>query len=116
LIKEATGIEIKPSEQNFTARTQAVDQALARNEGLLIDPSVTRLINGFLGGYHRLEIGNTGIYRDEPEKNRWSHPMEGLQYLATKVFSYGAPRVINLAKYKRPQPMPERAMAGGWMK
>jgi hypothetical protein len=80
LMREEAGIEVIPAEQSFTARQQAVEQALERYDGLLVDPSCTRLINGFIGGYHYPEIGKTGIYREEPEKNRFSHPHDALQY------------------------------------
>lgn len=85
LQKEESGVEVHPSEQNPVARIQAVDQALGKINGLLIDPSCIRLINGFLGGYHYPEIGKTGEYRQTPEKNRFSHPQDGLQYLLVKL-------------------------------
>ena len=86
LMLEAAGIEVIPAEQSFTARQQSVQQLLEQYDGLLLDPSCTRLINGFIGGYHHSEIGQTGVYREEPEKNRFSHPHDGLQYLANSIF------------------------------
>jgi len=87
LMEDACGIKVISSDQNFTARTQAVDQLLARRDGMLIDPSCTRLINGFISGYCYPEIGtNTGIYAEKPIKNKFSHPHDGLQYLAVKLF------------------------------
>jgi hypothetical protein len=47
----------------------------------MIDPSCRRLINGFLGGYCYPEIGGTGYHRDSPEKNKFSHVHDALQYL-----------------------------------
>jgi hypothetical protein len=85
LMYEAAGVNVISSDQNMTARIQAVDQALGRIDGLLIDPSCTRLINGFLGGYCYPQIGNTGEYSDKPEKNRFSHPHDALQYLLLKL-------------------------------
>jgi len=85
LMAEAAGVNVIPSDQNFTARTQAVDQALARIDGLLIDPSCTRIINGFLGGYCYPEIGNSGEFSQHVEKNRFSHPHDALQYLLLKL-------------------------------
>jgi len=80
LMSEACGIEVEPSEQNLTARIESVDQQLKRIDGILIDPSCIRLINGFLGGYCYPEIGSTGVYGDKPIKNRFSHPQDALQY------------------------------------
>lgn len=86
LMHEACGVSVVSSDQNFTARTQAVDQALARIDGVLIDPGCTRLINGFLGGYCYPEIQSLpGTYAETPEKNRFSHPHDALQYLLLKL-------------------------------
>lgn len=86
------GVNAEPSEQNLTARITAVDQALARYDGLLIDPSCTRLINGFLGGYHyKPQPGVPGEYSDIIEKNRFSHVHDAVQYL-----------IVRLLKTKRP--------------
>ncbi len=80
------GVNVQPSEQNPDARYGSVDDQLAIIDGMLIDPSCTRLINGFLGGYHRKEIGQgTGIYAEHPEKNRFSHPHDALQYVMVRL-------------------------------
>jgi hypothetical protein len=93
LICESTGIEMKPSEQNLSARINAVDGQLRIIDGILIDPRCVRLLNGFLGGYCYQEIGTTGSYRDAPEKNRFSHVHDALQYVIVKlVKSYGEKR------------------------
>jgi len=67
------GVDVKPSEQNWTARKESVEQQLRIIDGMLIDPRCIRLINGFIGGYCYPEIGSSGSYRDRPMKNRWSH-------------------------------------------
>ena len=85
LIRDATGIDLQPSEQNLTARINAVDQQLATIDGLLIDPRCVRLLNGFLGGYCYPEVGNTGVYRDKPDKNRFSHVHDALQYVIIRL-------------------------------
>jgi len=84
LMREECGIDPRPSDQNFTARINAVDILLNTPGGLLIDPSCTRYINGFLGGYHYPEIGTTGRYADYPEKNRYSHLQDAGQYAYVK--------------------------------
>jgi len=85
LIQEAVGISIIPSEQNWEARREAVDQLLRMRDGLLIDFRCTKLINGLMGGYHYPEIGKSGVYRNQPEKNRFSHICDALQYVAVKL-------------------------------
>jgi hypothetical protein len=51
----------------------------------LIDPSCTRLLNGFLGGYHYKEISNSGEFYDEPDKNRFSHIHDAFQYVMVRL-------------------------------
>ncbi len=77
LMLKTCGVDVQPSEQNWDARRETVERALGRIDGLLFDPSCTKLINGFLGGYHYEEIGHTGIYKPIPEKNRYSHCFVG---------------------------------------
>jgi hypothetical protein len=85
LVREATGIRIRPSDQNWVARKESVEKQLGRIDGLLINPSCVRLINGFIGGYHYREIGVTGQYGDKPEKNKYSHVHDALQYVMQKI-------------------------------
>ncbi len=87
LILEATGANVRSSDQNMTARISAVESALSAIDGILIDPGCHRLINGFLGGYHYKEIGQPGsqIYNDKPEKNRFSHVHDALAYVLVKL-------------------------------
>ncbi len=95
LMREECKIDVMPSEQNWTARREAVDRILSRYDGLLIDPGCTRLLNGFIGGYCYPEIGATGIYRNEPAKNKFSHVHDALQYLLVKILA--------TAKYEEPR-------------
>ncbi len=52
--------------------------------GLLLSPTCKVLRKGFLGGYQfeRLQISGETRFKDQPKKNRYSHPHDGLQYLA----------------------------------
>ena len=90
LMDEACGVKVQPSEQNLTARINSVDDLLLKRDGLLLDPSCIRLINGFLGGYCYAEIGTTGRFTDTPQKNRFSHPHDGLQYLVVKLTKHSS--------------------------
>jgi hypothetical protein len=87
LMRNECNINVQPSEQNLTARLTAVDGQLARIEGVLIDPSCTRLINGFVGGYCYPENKSImGEYLPNILKNKYSHPHDALQYLFVKLF------------------------------
>lgn len=85
LMLEECGVEVQPSDQAWNARKESVEQALGRIEGVLIDPSCIRLINGFIGGYHYPEIGTTGQYKEAPAKNEYSHVHDALQYVMVKL-------------------------------
>ena len=106
-IMRELGIQVQPSEQAFRARVEAVDQMLARRDGLLIDPDNALLIDGFMGGYHFPEIGTTGYHADAPEKNKYADAHDALQYVMVKLF--GRPQ---LDEDKPLPPMPEIPMAG----
>ena len=85
LIQEATGIQMIASEQNLTARLNSVDDQLALIDGVLIDPSCIRFVNGFLGGYCYPQLGLTGEYSDKINKNRFSHIQDAAQYVCVRL-------------------------------
>ena len=85
---EECGIRVLPSEQNFDARRQAVDQMLLKKDGLCININCTWLINGFQGAYVFPEkMGQEGEFLQNPIKNRWSHVHDALQYVLVRLFS-----------------------------
>ena len=87
LQRESCGVDVEASEQNFRARVESVEQQLARRNGLLIDPRCTRLINGFIGGYHYPENKSiVGEYLPNVVKNKFSHIHDALQYAMVRVF------------------------------
>jgi hypothetical protein len=93
-ILRGKGIAIRPGEQNLTIRLESVRKPLATlREGgkpqLQLHPRCEILRKGFQGRYQykRLKIaGAAERYRDEPDKNEYSHPHDALQYVATKIF------------------------------
>jgi len=101
------GIQTIASEQNFDARIGAVEAALNRRDGLLIDPSCIRLINGFISGYHYPEIGATGLFRDKPEKNKYSHVHDALQYALCHLTRTGRRRS---SRIRRPSGLSHRTV------
>lgn len=64
-------------------RTNDLDTFLARRTemgpGLLISPQCSYILRGLGGGYH-YKIAKNGVAAETPEKNLYSHIIEGLQY------------------------------------
>lgn len=92
-VKEASqilGVDFRPAPTNeFGARREAVAGFLTRTiaggqPAFQLSPKCKTLRNGFTGKYHlaRIEVTGQERYRDEPVKDMYSHPHDGLQYLA----------------------------------
>ena len=70
-------------------RIDTVESVLGRmvdgEPGLLVDRSCRMIVKGFISGYHyrRMQISGEGRYDEKPNKNRYSHPHDALQYLFT---------------------------------
>ncbi len=87
-------INIEDGIQTFKVRRESVAGRLTRmvngEPAVLIDAiGCPLLIEGFGGGYCYPEIGTTGIYRNDPDKNHYSHIHDSVQYPATRLFSMG---------------------------
>lgn len=92
-ILRGKSILIRPSEQNVTIRLESVRKpmnSLVRGKPQLqLSPKCKMLRKGFLGKYEykRVKISGTEErYHDAPDKNAYSHPHDGLQYVAVKIF------------------------------
>jgi hypothetical protein len=90
-ILQAKGIEIEGGEQTLALRLEAVRKPLNSMVGgeaqFILNPRCKSLRKGFQGGYHfRRMQTNVERYTDQPDKNAFSHPMDGLQYVATRLF------------------------------
>lgn len=85
------GINLIDGIQTFKTRRESVAGRLTKvingQPAMLIDPSCTRIIDGFDGGYSYKEIGNSGVYQTEPQKNEYSHIHDAVQYPGTKLFA-----------------------------
>lgn len=72
----------------FIPRREAVAGFLNKlvdgKPGLVLGPKAKILRKGFLGGYHyrRVAVSGADRFTEEPNKNEFSHPHDGLQYLA----------------------------------
>jgi hypothetical protein len=92
-ILRGKSIQIQPSEQNLTARIESVRKPLSTltrgKPQLVLHPRCKVLRKGFQGRYQykRLKIsGSEERFQDAPDKNAYSHPHDGLQYVAVKTF------------------------------
>ena len=89
-IKQETGITIEDGIQTFKVRKECVEKRLSKhiagNAAMVVDPGCIRTIDGFEGGYAYPEVGSTGTFRADPQKNEYSHIHDAIQYPATKIF------------------------------
>ena len=87
-VLKQNGFNVRPTLTNDPAlRIEAVEQPLTRladkHPALLVDPGCKNLIAGFEGGYHykRLAVSGNERFEDRPDKNRFSHVHDALQYM-----------------------------------
>jgi hypothetical protein len=67
-----------------------MDLLFGRRDGIMIDPSMTRFIDGLMGGYYYPDRpGFEGEPMEHPAKNRYAHVQEAAQYLIVKLFASG---------------------------
>jgi hypothetical protein len=114
----ACGIPTSPAYTNvFTARREVVAGYLTKitdgEPGFLLSPTCKVLRKAFLGGYmyERVQVSGEERFKDQPCKNRFSHPSDGLQYGAlgaTPSVSMGSgqvKRVVNPYGVAKPASM-----------
>lgn len=90
-IMQAKGIDIEGGEQGLTIRLESVRYALnTLRDGepvFVLHSRCKTLRKAFQGAYHYRRMQTTAErYTTEPEKDQWSHPMDALQYPATRLF------------------------------
>jgi len=83
------GIPAMPAITNdFVARREAVAKFLTRmtdgKPALMVHPRAKMIRRGFNGAYNyeRVLVTGTERYKDRPNKNKYSHPMDAVQYAA----------------------------------
>lgn len=84
----AAGIPVLPAPSNSPIlRRAAVSRPLQRlcadgRPALLVSPKAKMIRKGLAGGFcfRRLKVAGSERYTDEPDKNAYSHPVEGLEY------------------------------------
>lgn len=80
----AKGIAARPAVTNkLEPRIKAVEHFINRDSRLFVSTECATLIEGMTGGYRysRVKGAATKIFRPEPDKNRYSHLADGLQYV-----------------------------------
>jgi hypothetical protein len=92
-ILQGKGIQIEGAEQNLTIRFESVKKPMNTLLGgrpqFLLHPRCKKLRKGFQGRYQYKKLKISGAaerFKDEPDKNEYSHPHDALQYVATKTF------------------------------
>jgi hypothetical protein len=94
---------------SWTPRREAVLYFLQRRFGdksaFVLDPSCHMLRQGFLGHYQfrRIQVSYEA-YADRPEKNKYSHPHDALQYLCMLVCG-GVPVTTETLDHMMPPPV-----------
>lgn len=86
------GVDCWPGQQDVGVRLEAVRHllrlAIDGQPGLLVHPRCERVRKGFQGEYHyrRLAVGGgEERYAPKPDKNKYSHPHDALQYGAVEI-------------------------------
>jgi len=86
-ILKAVGVKAQPAHTNDpTIRREAMALPMTRiidgEPGLLVHPDCKMLRKGLAGGYHykRVQVLGDERYRDQPDKNLYSHIVEAAEY------------------------------------
>lgn len=90
ILKEFCGIYLTPGPVNLVDRIEPVKRWLKRMvpvaqagespAAVQIAPDCVYVRDGFRGGYYYKAHASTGSFKESPEKNESSHPMNGLEY------------------------------------
>jgi hypothetical protein len=77
----AKGMMVRPAttDNNVEMRRSAMEAVLERRLGLQVNPSCMMIKVGLAGGYHYPPIKGTGLFRDQPKKNVYSHIIEAME-------------------------------------
>ena len=88
MMQEHADLKVRAApSQDLTLRRAAVVSCLTRlvdgKPGLVVSPACRTLRTGFQGAYcyRRLRVTGDERYTDKPDKNKFSHPHDALQYL-----------------------------------
>lgn len=105
-VAHARGFNIQPGIQSPAIRLESVRRPLRKlinkKPQFILHPRCTMLRKGFLGGYtfRRMHVAGER-FADVPHKNEFSHPHDGLQYSAARIF---APLILANQEIEKPYP------------
>ena len=90
MIKERGYRAVVAPTNAFAPRREAVDSLFFRRNGVIIDPRLEELVEACSGEYKYRKLravtaAGTSQYAAEPEKSKWSHWADALQYFALHV-------------------------------
>jgi len=89
-VQNSLGVHPAPGPVSWVIRKRGMVDTLQRMSGgraqIVVSPVCRMLIEGFGGAYRYQEVGETGRYTEDVEKNAWSHPMNALEYVVSKLF------------------------------
>lgn len=107
-ILKGKGFEIAPGAQNLVLRIESIKYPLSHvadgRPQFVLHPRCKMLRKGFGGKYQFKRVQVTGSaerYKDEPDKNDYSHPHDALQYVGTKVFGHAVKSRISASEMER---------------
>lgn len=117
------GAKVKPSPvkgNRLTPRLEAVRTCLTRNvgakPGMVVSPTCKHLRRGFNNGYviQRVRLSNgSGRWKDEPDKNDFSHVHDALQYLVCGLRRKGSDVLDDMDARAAARRQRERVSFGG---
>jgi len=119
LHQEGIVVSMAPTNR-FLARREAVayylNRMIAGAPGLLVGPKCPMVRKGFQGSYkyRTLRVQTGRKFSDEPEKNKYSHPHDAVQYAALNAQRGGSGAQANSTQGNT-QALPEEATpSAGW--
>jgi hypothetical protein len=94
-VMRGAGMAVVPASTNaIEPRLEAVRHFLMRlapkgEPAFLLSAHCTILKSGFIAGYQyaRVQVSGEARYREKPDKNKFSHPHDALQYLCLRVLT-----------------------------
>ncbi len=104
-ILQAAGIDAKPAPTNDPTRRREAMRYLLRTHidgepGIVINGRCLTLRKGLAGGFHykRVQVSGDARYKDQPDKNQFSHVCEALEY---DLVSAGEDRNVTTSAQQR---------------